>query len=346
MNAAGKPATGKPVNVALVVISFNTREMLRDCLATVFAEQELLRSVTGRALEVHVVDNASRDGSADMVAAEFPAVRLTRSAVNLGFGPANNRALEIILNEGSAEYIVLLNSDAFLHPGALAEAVQQMKAVPCAGVGGARLVYGDGRWQASARRFHSVLDDAIVASGLAAKFPRSRFFGRFDRTWADQKKAAQTDWVPGAFMILRAKALRETGIFDERFFLYYEEVDLCRRMHAAGWQVWYWPRIVVTHLCGESSRTLRELDYASNEAQVIKWRMRSMLLYYRKHHGGQAWLSMMMERTHMQIIFLRNRWSRLPERRIRAQQQTSRLALLRDAWRETQGGRISPPQPW
>uniref|UniRef100_A0A7V4XTV8 Glycosyltransferase family 2 protein n=1 Tax=Acidobacterium capsulatum TaxID=33075 RepID=A0A7V4XTV8_9BACT len=339
-------ATEKAASVALVVISFNTREMLRDCLATVFAEQELLQSATGRALEVHVVDNASRDGSAGMVAAEFPAVRLTRSPVNLGFGPANNRALRTILAEGHAEYIVLLNSDAFLHPGALAEAVRQMDAAPRAGAGGARLVHGDGRWQASARHFHSLLDDAIVATGLAAKFPHSRFFGRFDRTWADQNQAAQTDWVPGAFMILRAEALRAVGIFDERFFLYYEEVDLCRRMHAAGWQVWYWPGIGVTHLCGESSRTLRELDYSSREAQVVKWRMRSMMLYYRKHHGAQAWLSMSMERLHRRIIFLRNRWSRQPERRIRAQQQTSLLALLRDAWHETQGGRVSPPQPW
>jgi GT2 family glycosyltransferase len=339
-------ADGKPAGVALIVVSFNTRDMLRDCLAKVFAEAELLQGLTGRTLQVHVVDNASRDGSADMVAAEFPSVRLTRSAVNLGFGPANNRALQTILNEGGAEYIVLLNSDAFLHPGALAEAVRQMQATPRAGVGGARLVHGDGRWQASARRFHSVLDDAIVATGLAAKFPRSRFFGRFDRTWADQNEAAQSDWVPGAFMILRTEALRAVGIFDERFFLYYEEVDLCRRLHAAGWHVWYWPRIVVTHLCGESSRTLCELDYASKEAQVVKWRMRSMMLYYRKHHGAQAWLSMRMERTHMRIIFLRNRWSRVPWRRIRAQQQTSLRALLRDAWRETQGGRVSPPQPW
>jgi GT2 family glycosyltransferase len=340
MNAA------KPADVALIVVSFNTRDMLRDCLKTVLIEQELLHSSTGRALQVHVVDNASHDGSAEMVAAEFPSVRLTRSSVNLGFGPANNRALQTILNEGHAEYIVLLNSDAFLHAGALAQAVRQMEAAPLAGAGGARLVYGDGRWQASARRFHSVLDDAMVASGLAAKFPRSRFFGRFDRTWAGQNEAAQTDWVPGAFMILRAEALRQTGIFDERFFLYYEEVDLCRRLHAAGWQVWYWPQIVVTHLCGESSRTLHELDYASNEAQVIKWRMRSMMLYYRKHHGAQAWLSMSMERTHMQIIFLRNRWSRQPWRRTRAQRQASLRALLRDAWRETQGGRVSPPQPW
>ncbi len=339
-------ASSKRADVALIIISFNTRDMLRDCLATVLAEAGPLQSATGRALQVHVVDNASRDGSAEMVAAEFSSVRFTRSSVNLGFGPANNRALQTILAEGSAEYIVLLNSDAFLDPGALVEAVRQMDAAPRAGAGGARLVYGDGRWQASARRFHSLLDDAIVATGLAARFPRSRFFGRFDRTWADQKEAAQTDWVPGAFMILRAEALRAVGLFDERFFLYYEEVDLCRRLHAAGWQVWYWPLIGVTHLCGESSRTLSELDYASKEAQVVKWRMRSMLLYYRKHHGAQAWLSMRMELTHMRIIFLRNRWSRLPERRIRAQRQTSLLALLRDAWRETHGGRLSPPQPW
>ncbi len=333
------------VDVAVVIVSFNTCAILRECLDSVFAEAAQL-AVTGGAIEVHVVDNDSRDGSAAMVEREFPAVRLVRSKINLGFGAANNVALRIILDENRARSIVLLNSDAFLHPGALAAAIEHMEREPEAGCGGARLVYRDGRWQASARRFHSILDDALVASGLAAAFPQSRFFGRFDRTWADPHEAAQSDWVPGAFMILRPAALRETGLFDERFFLYDEEVDLCRRLHSMGWQVWYWPDIGVTHVCGESSRTLKALDYSSQAAQVVKWRMRSTLLYYRKHHGGKARLAMWMELAHYAVIRARNRFSRVPERRMRAQRSVTMAALMREAWRETDGGRISPPRPW
>jgi GT2 family glycosyltransferase len=332
-----------PLAAAVVIVSFNTKAMLRDCLKSVFEEAG---QMAGAAVEVHVVDNASKDGSPEMVEREFPAVRLTRSAENLGFGAANNVALRTILDEGRARYIILLNSDAFPQAGAFFLALRMMDATPEAGCGGARLVYPDGRDQPSARRFHSLLDDAMVATGLAGTFPKSRFFGRAHRTWADAGEATEADWIPGAFMILRPEALRQVGLFDERFFLYYEEVDLCRRLWATGWKVWYWPEIVVTHVCGESARTVRELDYASREAQVVQWRMRSTLLYYRKHHGPQARLAMLMEQIHNLAIRLRNAGSEAPERRARAARYATMMALMRDAWRETQGGRVSPPRPW
>ena len=332
-----------PLAAAVVIVSFNTCAMLHDCLQSVYEE---IGQMAGAAVEVHVVDNASQDGSPEMVEREFPAVRLTRSAVNLGFGAANNVALRTILEEGRARYAILLNSDAFPQAGAFFLALRLMDAAPGVGCGGARLTYPDGRDQPSARRFHSLVDDALVATGLAGTFPKSRFFGRAQRTWADPADAAETDWVPGAFMILRPQALREVGLFDERFFLYYEEVDLCRRLRAGGWKVWYWPEIVVTHICGESARTVRELEYASREAQVVQWRMRSTLLYYRKHHGAQAAMAMLMEQIHNMAIRLRNAKSSLPERRARAAQFATMTALMRDAWRETQGGRVSPPRPW
>ena len=157
------------------------------------------------ASEIFVVDNLSRDGSADMVAAEFPQVRLIRSDCNLGFAAANNRAFEI----ASGKYIVLLNSDAFLQPGALRRAVEYMDADPRIGLGGARLVGRDGSWQPSARLFPSLLNDFLTLSGLAARYPAFAFFGRFDRTWADQDVAAEVDWVPGAFSIIRAAVLHK-----------------------------------------------------------------------------------------------------------------------------------------
>jgi len=332
-------ATAQPrvaLDVSVIVVSFNTREILRQCL------QSVVENTNGLEAEIIVVDNGSTDGSAEMVEEEFPRARLHRSTHNLGFAGANNLALE----SAQGRYFVLLNSDAFLAPGALALAIRHMDETPECGLGGCRLIGRDGSPQPSSRCFHSVLDDAIVLSGLAARFPLSKFFGRFDRTWADQSVPAIVDWVPGAFSILRPAALQRVGLFDTNFFLYYEEVDLCRRFKRAGISVWYWPDIEVIHLGGESSRRLASLAFSSHAAQVILWRMRSTLLYYRKHHGWRVHLAKWMEKALYRLIILRNRFSSHPRRVSRVRDHRILLQLMDQAWRETNGGRISPPQPW
>jgi GT2 family glycosyltransferase len=204
--------------VSIVIVSFNTRDLLRECIGVV------RREVGGIVQETIVVDNASRDGSADMVRSQFPEVQLIRSDTNLGFAGANNRAFAI----ARGSYIVLLNSDAFVEPNALPLSVMHMEANPGVGLGGARLIGRDGSWQPAARMFPSPLNDLLMLSGLAASYPRSRFLGRADRTWADPGKAAAVDWAPGAYSIIRKEVLDRVGYFDDRFFLYYEEVDLCR----------------------------------------------------------------------------------------------------------------------
>src|SRR5208283_4434326 len=120
----------------------------------------------------------------------------------------------------------------------------------------------------------------FILTGLASRFPRSRFFSAAERTWADPAVPAEVDWVAGAFMILRREALAKAGLFDPAFFLYYEEVDLCRRVKDA-----------VSHLHGASSRQVDAQVFSDNESQVVLWRMRSMLLYYRKHHGAKVWFA-------------------------------------------------------
>ncbi len=131
-----------------------------------------------------------------------------RSEVNLGFGRANNLGFQSV----RGRYAVLLNSDAFLTPGSLELSVAHIEANPRIGIGGGRLVGSDGSLQPSARMFPTVLNDLIVLSGLAARFPHSRFFGRFDRTWADEHEAAEVDWVPGAYSIIRREVLAEVGL--------------------------------------------------------------------------------------------------------------------------------------
>jgi hypothetical protein len=323
-------------DVSIVIVSFNTRDVLRECLSSVYHQSGALR------VQIIVVDNASKDGSAAMVEQEFPGIVCLRSEVNLGFGPANNLGF----HSATGRYIVLLNSDAFLGEGSLERAVAHMDAAPSAGLGGARLVGRDESWQPSARMFPSVLGDLIVLSGLAANFPKSRLLGRFDRTWADPMEAADIDWVPGAFSILRAEALADVGPFDPRFFLYYEEVDLCLRIKQKGYSIWYWPDIVIVHIGGESSRQVRSLQLSRTGAQLTLWRMRSMLLYYRKHHGHSAWWAMMVEAAWYWLRSQRRRWSKSPDRRASAETDLSMVSIMGQAWRDTKGGRLSPQQPW
>ena len=327
--------TGTP-DVSVIIVSFNTREILRQCLESV------LEDASGLTAEILVVDNSSTDGSAEMIEQDFPQVRLLRSKINLGFGEGNN----VALREARGRYFVLLNSDAFFVKGALPLAIQHMEDNPSAGLGGCRLIGRDGELQPSARSFHSVLGDLIVLSGLAAKFPRSKFFGNFDRTWANEHDAAPVDWVPGAFSIVRPSALQKVGYFDPAFFLYYEEVDLCLRLKKADIPVWFWPDIAVIHIGGESSRQLKSLEFSPRAAQVVLWRMRSTLLYYRKHHGWQVKLAKWMEQSLYAITVLRNRFSSEPERRERARHHRILIGLMNQAWRDTNGGRVSPPRPW
>jgi GT2 family glycosyltransferase len=327
---------GQP-DVSVVIASFNTREMLRRCLLT------LEREAGDVAYEAIVVDNASRDGSADMIGAEFRAVKLIRSAVNLGFAGANNHGFAV----ARGRYVVMLNSDAFLYPRALRRAVEHMDANPQVGLGGGRLVGADGCWQPSARMFPSPINEIFILSGLAAKYGKSRLFGRGDRTWAEALEPGPTDWVPGAFSVVRRDLLLRLGYLDERFFLYFDEVDLCQRIKAAGYSVWYWPDIVVEHLGGESAKALPNVAMSSSGSQLTLWRMRSQLLYHRKHHGALgAWLTMTVETSWNRLRALRNWRSSSPAQRSKAQEARTSIAMMKQAWRETRGGQSCPPKPW
>ena len=202
------PAENRSYDASVVVVSFNTRELLRECLELVQREANGLR------IEALIVDNNSSDGSADMVEKEFPNFRIIRSAVNLGFGAANNVAIQ----SARGRYLILLNSDAFLRPGALKLAVQHMDRQPQAALGGAHLLSHDSSFQPSARMFPNIVTDTFVLTGLAARFPKSQIFGYFDRTWADPSQPCQADWVTGAFSIIRADVLDKVGLFDHNSF--------------------------------------------------------------------------------------------------------------------------------
>jgi GT2 family glycosyltransferase len=324
-------------DVSVVVVSYQTREMLGACLRSCRHDAAALR------VELVVVDNASSDGSPEMVARDFPDARLVRSGSNLGFAAACNRGLAV----ARGRHVVLLNPDARLQPGALATAVRRMDEQPRTGLAGARLLSADGAPQPSARMFPSVLNTLLFLTGLPDSRPHSRFFGRANRTWASPEQPAEVDWVPGAFSIVRADLLARLGGFDERFYFYFEEVDLCRRVRAAGYSVCYWPDVVVVHEGAGASRGRDGFRADVPPGRLAHWRMRSELLYFRKHHGAAgAWLAAASQNAFHRLRGLRNRLGRDPARRGRAEVSAALVAAMHRAWRETRGGRECPPRPW
>jgi GT2 family glycosyltransferase len=328
---------GDCYDLSIIIVSFNTKDILRRCL------EHLNQSEGDLLLEIIVVDNASLDGSVEMLADEYPQVRVISSEINLGFAGANNRALR----EATGDFYVLLNSDAFLRPDALRLALEHMRKNPDVGLAGGLLIGPDESRQPSARMFPNIVNDLFTMSGLSTKFPTSRLFGRADRTWYDPQLSAEVDWVPGAFAILNPAVLQKVGLFDEQFFLYYEEVDLCRRIKSLGYKVMYWPDILVVHLGGESSKKIPEAMMSKAGSQLTLWRMRSELLYYRKHHRAlSAFMAYKLECVWNTLRRLRNSLRSDSESVAKARESMAIIQLKNRAWKETRGGRISPPRPW
>jgi GT2 family glycosyltransferase len=265
----------KPLpEISIVVVSYNTKEMTRKCLETI---NKYGKNVS---YEIIVVDNASYDGSANMIACDFPEVRLIRLNTNKGFSGGNNEGIK----KASGKYILLLNSDAFIEEGSLEKAVCYMKENPTVGIMGCKLTNPDGSLQPSARMLPSILNKALHISGLAFRFQKSKFFGRVDFSWWDHSSPREVGWVVGAFYMIRKETLQSIGLLDERYFLYFEEIDYCRAASKAGWKVVMNPDIRVVHLGGQSSNGTNQMISAKGK-QLIKIRLISEFRYWRKYHG-------------------------------------------------------------
>jgi GT2 family glycosyltransferase len=223
--------------VSVIVVSWNTKDLLRTCLTSV-------REHLALPCEVIVVDNASRDGSAEMVAEEFPTAQLVRNERNLGFGAANN----IGMAEAVAPAFLLLNSDARLVDGSIARLVEKLHRDPGVGLVGPRLRFEDGRLQASAHRFSSLRLLALEELGLYKLLPRRTSAEALLGAYWDHSRERRVDWIVGACMVVRRAAFEKTGGFDPGIFLYGEEVEWCERIRAAGWQVVFSPEAEVVHV--------------------------------------------------------------------------------------------------
>lgn len=270
------------VDLAIVIVNYNTREDLDRCLGSI------ARSEGDFSRVVIVVDNASTDGSAEMVRAKHPWVdRLIVTDHNGGYAYANNiglRALgfgEEAPTNSLPRYVLLLNPDTILPPTALKEMLDFMDRSPDVGAAGPKLVRQDGRLDLACRRsFPTPAVSFYRMVGLSKLFPSSPRFGRYNMTFLDPDLETDVDAVVGAFMLMRAEALQEAGLLDEAFFMYGEDLDLCYRIKEKGWRIVYHPQVTVVHVKGASSRK------ASRRAIAAFYD--AMRIFHNKHYRAST----------------------------------------------------------
>ena len=289
-----------PVLISIIIVNWNTRDLLAACLHSVAAasvitgdpslseQHTLIDGTTAQCIvaphapvqaapnlprvEVLVVDNASSDGSAEMVRAEFPWVRLITNQSNVGFARANNQAIRIC----AGRYVLLLNSDTVVHHAALAALVEFMDAQPTVGAAGALLLNPDGTLQPSCSPFPTLLREAWRMFALDRVVP----IATYQMTRWDGATPRAVDVLLGACMNMRRESLDQVGLLDETYFMYSEEVDLCLRIKRAGWQIFWVPQAHITHYGGQSSKQAAK--------KMFLHLYQSKTLYFRKHHGRHA----------------------------------------------------------
>jgi asparagine synthase (glutamine-hydrolysing) len=260
------PAADRDLSV--VIVNWNTRERLRACLASI---ERHLGSVEH---EVIVVDNASSDGSAEMVAAEFPRTRLIRNAKNVGFGRANNQAMR----EAAGRWFLLLNSDTELLDGSVASLFSRLNGENGIGMAHCKLVLPDGRLQHSVYRFPSLRLSVVESLGLYKLLPERTAGSVLLGGYWDQASERDVDWVFGAFMLLPRAVFEQTGGFDEHLFMYGEDLEWCYRIRDQGWRIRYFPEAAVRHFDHVSS----DLRWGDERVALS---LRSQRDIYRERHG-------------------------------------------------------------
>ncbi|MGC8839005.1 MAG: glycosyltransferase family 2 protein [Anaerolineae bacterium] len=270
------------VDLSVIIVNWNVRDLLARCLESLRAEAEheeghiLSLAASSYLFEVIVVDNASSDGSVEMVQGRYPWVRLLANAANRGFTQANNQGLAL----ARGRYLLLLNPDTEVRPGALHTMLQWMDAHPRAGALGPRVRYPDGSVQPTRRRFPTLATAFLESTFLHQWFPHNPVARRYHMADQSDEEEQAVDWVVGACLLLRGDAVREVGPLDEGFFMYSEELDYCARLRAAGWEVAYLPAAEIVHYEGRSSEQVPVARQYHFDVSKVR--------FYRKRHGAAA----------------------------------------------------------
>lgn len=271
-NGGEAPFTPDPrTTVSVLIVSHNCAEALVACLASLDDERASVP------LDVIVVDNASQDGTVDLVSARFPWAQVVAKRENAGFARAANEAMRL----AQGEYLLFLNPDTVLPPGTIAATVGELRRHEEVGMLGCKLVRPDGAFDHACKRgFPSIGSAFYYFVGLSRLMPDSPRFAQYTAGHLGRDETGFVDAVNGAFMLVRRAAADDVGPMDERYWLYAEDLDWCRRFWEKGWKILYWPGVEVVHVKGASAGDHRSprLDFAF---------YRSIWLFYDKHHGAQ-----------------------------------------------------------
>jgi len=260
----------KTLDVSIIIVNWNTRDILRDCLRSVYEQTQAIT------FKVIIVDNASRDGSAEMVKEEFPQAILIENSQNRGFAAANNQAIKT----AGGRYVLLLNSDTVVLDNAIAKAVKFADEHPYTAVVGCRVLNRDYTLQRTCFIYPSLLNTFLAATYLYKIFPKSRFFGREQMTWWDYNDVREVEAVCGCFLLARKEAIDQVGRIDEKYYVYGEETDWCYRFKKNGWKIMFTPGAQIIHYGGQTTKRLPD--------KFLLQLYGAKLIFIRKHKSKPA----------------------------------------------------------
>jgi len=256
------------MDVSIIIVAWNVRDFLHHCLDSVYKETK------GIEFEVIYIDNASTDGSVEMVTEKFPQVKIIKNDENKGFTVANNQGMEI----ARGRYILLLNSDTVILDNAIAKTVEIADAHPDTAVVGCRVLNPDRTLQPTGFIFPSILNMLLSFTYLYKLFPKSKFFGRELMTWWDRNDQREIDVVTGCYMLVRRDAIEQVGMMDERYFIYCEEVDWCYRFKKNGWKILFTPEPKIIHYGGQTVKQMK---------RKFQFQLMGSKLIFMKLHKGK-----------------------------------------------------------
>lgn len=258
------------IDLSIVIVNYNTSHLLDELFACI------VRATQGLSLQLILVDNASTDKSVEYLERTAYPIELVINQKNVGFGRANNQALTFV----RGRHVLLLNTDAFVSNDTFTKTVAWLDEHPECGVLGVRLVGRDGALQPSCRHQPTIANIFLHKTGLSRLFPKVRPVD--DMAWSHDA-VRECDWVPGCYYLIRREVLSNVGLFDPRFFMYYEEVDHCIRVKQAGWKVFFYPFTQVVHIGGESAKSVAKISKTGRQISALQ--VESEWLFIRKHHG-------------------------------------------------------------
>jgi len=277
--------TSEEVDLGVLIVSYNTRELLRNCLNSIYQKTGGIR------FEVMVVDNGSSDNSVRMIREEFPQVKLIENRENLGFARANNQAIR----QSGARYLLLFNPDTSFKAGSPHKMIKFMDDHPDVGILGCKILNTDGTIQPSNSSFPNLFTEFLRAFQVKKLIPGAGLREKIGQKWSgmlgstlreylrvywDSERIREVDWVSGACLLIRRGVIEEVGLLDENFFMYYEDADWCYRMREKGWKTYYFPFFEVVHYVGKSDSRFSPRTFVE--------RQRSMYHYFKKHKGKKA----------------------------------------------------------